>query len=307
MVEPTVLDLNDLILDMDKMLRHLISEDIELVTLPGPDLAMIEVDPRQMEQVLVNLAVNARGAMPNGGKLMFETAMVALDQDYLRQHPEATAGEHVVLTVTDTGIGMTQEVKAHAFEPFFTTKEVGKGTGLGLSTCHGIVAQSGGHIAVESEPGRGATFRIYLPSVDEPAAPLPLRDETGYLPVGTETVLLVEDEPLVRRYAARVLRKQGYTVLEAANGHEALSVAHAHDGEEIHLLLTDVVMPLMGGRELADQLRAVRPETKVLYASGYAGDAIVDRGALEPDSALMQKPVTPAVLARKVREMLDRD
>ena len=304
-VEPKVLSLNDLILNMDKMLRRLIGEHIELVTLTARDLGLTKVDPGQIEQTLVNLVVNARDAMRDGGKLIIETANVSLDDDYVAQHPETAAGDHVMLSVRDSGIGMTEEVKARVFEPFFTTKEAGKGTGLGLSTCYGIVTQSGGHIAVDSEPGQGSTFEIYLPKAKEAPGLLSSPDAPGLLPKGDETVLLGEDVFEVREVASRVLRDQGYTVLEAANGHEALSVAQEHAGEEIHLLLTDVVMPLMGGRELAERLKHIHPETRVLYLSGYAEDDIIGQCMLEPGTAFMQKPSTTAALARTVRELLD--
>ena len=223
-IEPKVFNLNNLILDMDKMLRRLIGEDIELVTLPTPDLELVKVDPGQMEQVLVNLAVNARDAMPNGGKLMIQTENVTLGQDSVAQHPGATGGEYVMLAVGDNGVGMSEEVKANAFEPFFTTKEVGKGTGLGLSTCYGIVAQSGGHITVDSEPGQGTTVKTYLPRVQQEGASLPSREVSASLPLGSETVLLVEDEPTVRGMAAHLLREQG---LYSAGGSQR-DRSHAH-------------------------------------------------------------------------------
>ena len=305
-IEPKVINLNDLVLNMDRMLRPLIGADVELVTLPGPDLGLVEVDPAQIELVLMNLAVNARDAMPNGGKLIIETANITLGEDYATHLVEATPGPYVTLTVSDTGVGMTQEVKAHIFEPFFTTKEEDKGTGLGLPTCYGIVAQSRGHIVCYTEPGQGTTFRVYLPRSDEVAGSLPQPDAAGYLAGGSETVLLVEDEPVVRGVAADVLRARGYSVLDAANGHEALSLARKHASEQIDLLLTDVVMPLMGGRELAERLREIHPETRVLYTSGYTGDTLVRNGVMEPDPEFMQKPFTPTVLSSKVREVLDR-
>ena len=212
-VEPRVLNLNDMIVDTDKMLRRLITEHIDLVTVPAPDLGSVKVDLGQMEQVLVNLVVNARDAMPDGGCLTVETSNVTLDAEYARRHPEATDGEHVVLAVTDTGTGMTDQVSAHVFEPFFTTKDVGKGTGLGLSTCYGIVAQSGGHITFETEPGKGTTFQVYLPRAEEESASSSVGDDASSLPVGSETVLLLEDEPLVREVASQALKRQGYTVL----------------------------------------------------------------------------------------------
>jgi CheY-like chemotaxis protein len=268
---------------------------------------MAKVDPAQIEQVLMNLAANARDAMPDGGKLIIETANVTLDEEYVQRHPEATsAGQYVVLIVSDTGVGMASEVRARVFEPFFTTKSAGRGTGLRLSTCYGIVSQLGGHIEVDGEPGRGTTFRTYLPRVYQPASTLTYDDEPEYLPVGDETVLLVEDEPLVRQYAAGALRRQGYTVLEAGNGHEALSVTQGRQGEKIHLLLTDVVMPLMSGKELAVLIKEVQPGTKVLYTSGYTDAEMVRQGALGEGAEFMQKPFTPAMLANRVREVLEQ-
>ena len=304
-IEPRVLNLNDLILNVDGMLRRIISEDIELVTLPAADLELVRVDPGQIEQVLANMVVNARDAMPDGGRLIIETANATLDEAYVRQHLDATAGDHVMVAVRDDGEGMTPEVKTHIFEPFFTTKEVGKGTGLGLSTCYGIVAQSGGHIAVESEPGEGAIFRIYFPKVSESSTPDPFQSGPGYMPVGSETLLLVEDEPLLREATSRVLREQGYTVWEASNGHQALSVAQEHADQELSLLLTDVVMPLMGGVELAAQLRDARPETRVIYTSGYTDDAVLNGDVIERGSTFMQKPFTPTMLTHTVRSVLD--
>lgn len=301
-----VINLNNVLLDMDKMLRRLIGEHIELVTLPAQDLGSAKVDPGQFEQVLVNLVVNARDAMPNGGKLILETSNVTLEEDYVHQHAGRVPGKYVRVVVSDNGIGMTDEVKAHLFEPFFTTKEKGQGTGLGLATCYGIIKQSNGHIAVYSEQGQGTTFKVYLPRIDEEPGSLPRRDEVGYLPKGNERVLLVEDEPLVRNLAVRILRNQGYTVLEATNGSEAIRVAHEHARDEIHLLLTDIVMPQMGGKELADRLRLIRPGIKVLFTSGYTDNTIVQHGLLDPDIAFLEKPFSPAALVRKVREVLDR-
>jgi two-component system cell cycle sensor histidine kinase/response regulator CckA len=304
-IEPRVLDLNDAVVNMDKMLRRVIGEDIELETFPAPDLWPVKVDPTQIEQVIVNLAVNARDAMSYGGTLIIETANVTLDQDYAHQHAEATPGEHVLLAISDTGIGMSGEVQAHIFEPFFTTKEVGKGTGLGLATVYGVVKQSGGHIQVHSEEGDGTTFKIYLPRAEEVVAPLPQYDhQAGVVPRGTETVLLVEDAPAVRDMTARVLRQQGYTVLEAGNGEEALRQAQEHPGD-IHLLLTDVVMPRISGKALADRMSTICPEAKVLFTSGYTGNVILHQGAPGPSTPFIQKPFSPEKLAHKVREVLD--
>jgi PAS domain S-box-containing protein len=301
-----VLDLNTLLKDLDKMLRRIIGEDIDLVTLLAEDLGRVKVDPGQMEQMVMNLAVNARDAMPKGGKLTVETCNVELDEAYARKHVAVTPGRYVMLSISDAGAGMTPEVRERIFEPFFTTKEKGKGTGLGLSTVYGIAKQSGGNIWVYSEPGHGTTFKIYLPRVEEELDNLHVRDETESLPRGSETVFLVEDEPSVRSLAYRVLCQQGYTVLEAANGEEALRVAQEHAGEKIHLLLTDVVMPQMGGRELAETLKLLRPDIKVLYTSGYTDNAIVHHGVLNPGTHFLQKPFSPKTLSHKVREVLDR-
>jgi PAS domain S-box-containing protein len=301
-----VLDLNTLLKDLDKMLRRIIGEDIELTTLLAENLGRVKIDPGQFEQIILNLAVNARDAIPSGGKLTIETANVVLDEEYARTHVSVTPGPYVRLSVSDTGVGIPLEVKEKVFEPFFTTKEKGKGTGLGLSTVYGIVKQSGGNIWVYSEPAHGTTFKIYLPRVEEDLDTLPGRDETDFLPRGSETVLLVEDEPSVRDLAHRLLNQQGYKVLEAANGEEALRVVQEHIGEKIHLLLTDVVMPQMGGKELANQLKLLRPDVKVLYTSGYTDDAIVHHGVLEPGTHFLQKPFSPKTLSHKVREVLDR-
>jgi PAS domain S-box-containing protein len=301
-----VLNLNNIMLDIGKMIRRLIGEQIELVILPTQDLGSVKVDPGQFEQVIVNLTVNARDTMPGGGKLILETANVRLDHDYVYRHTGMAPGDYIMFAVSDTGTGMTDEVKAHLFEPFFTTKEKEKGTGLGLSTVYGIVKQSNGHILVYSELGQGTTFKIYLPRVEEEMDAIPRRDNQGHMPKGNETVLLVEDESLVRGLALRVLREQGYNVLEASNGIEALNVAQKHVGEKIHLLLTDVVMPQMGGKELSDRVRAFRPGIKVLFTSGYTDQAIVQRGQLNLDFAFLEKPFSPSGLVRKVREVLDR-
>ncbi len=304
-IEPKVVSLNELILNMDKMLRRLIGEDIELTTLPCKDLGLVKVDPGQIEQVVMNLVVNARDAMPNGGKLTIETGNEFLGPEYAERTPDVTPGEYVMLAVSDTGIGMTEYVKAHVFEPFFTTKEAGKGTGLGLATCYGIIKQNGGHIAVYSEVGKGTTMKVYLPRVYQQAERFAQPEDSSQMPRGKETVLLVEDDTSVRALAARVLREQGYTVLEASNGREAIQIAQEHASQEIHLLLADVVMPQMGGRELAVQLKATRPGIRVLFTSGYTDDAIVRHGVLDPEVAFTHKPFSPTSLARKVREVLD--
>jgi signal transduction histidine kinase len=303
-LQPRTLDLNTVVSDVEKMLARLIGEDITLVTRLEPALGSVKADPGQIEQVIMNLAVNARDAMPEGGTLTFETANAVLDADFVAVHPGALAGAHAVLMVTDTGTGMTDEVRSHAFEPFFTTKEKGKGTGLGLATAYGIVKQSGGYITVNSEAGRGTTFRIYLPRV-EGAAVVPGRAASSSLsPTGTETILLVEDEAGVRKLSLTVLEAQGYVVLEAASGDMALKVARS-EAAPIHLVVTDVVMPGMSGRELWDRLRVLRPETRVLFMSGYTDDAIARHGVLEPGLAFLPKPFTPFSLAQKVREVLD--
>jgi len=303
---PKVLDLNAIVRSVERMLRRLIGENIELRTALAGDLGAVRADPSQLEQVILNLAVNARDAMPHGGKLTIETANVELDEQYARDHVTAGPGAHVLLAVSDTGSGMDEATRAHLFEPFFTTKEIGRGTGLGLATVYGVVKQSGGHIWVYSEPDHGATFKIYLPRVAEAPEPLAAAEPGGVRAAarGSETILLVEDEQIVRSLARRVLTQQGYTVLEAPAGAEALAVSDAHAGE-IHLLLTDVVMPGIGGRELARQLAERRPRARVLYLSGYSDDAIVRHGLLDPGTFFLQKPFTPQALTRKVRQVLD--
>jgi PAS domain S-box-containing protein len=305
-LKPQVVNVNNVLLDLGKMLRRLIGEHIELVTLPDPDLGSVKVDPGQFEQVIVNLAVNARDAMSKGGKLILETSNVSLDKDYTYQHGGINPGKYIRVTVSDTGDGMTEQVKARLFEPFFTTKEDGKGTGLGLATCYGIIKQSGGHILVYSELDQGTTFKIYLPFIEEDVSSLPMRDNAGYLPRGNETVLVVEDEPLVRNLAVRILREHGYTVLEAANGHEAMYIVDQHVEEKIHLLLTDVVMPHMGGKELAESVKTLRSDTKVLFTSGYTDNVLaLHHNLLSPDIAFLEKPFSPGALLRKTREVLD--
>jgi len=288
------------------MLHRIIGEDIEQDYVLADDLGRIKTDPGQIEQVILNLAVNARDAMPTGGKLIIETANVELDEDYARVHKGVTPGHYVMLSISDTGVGMSTEVKEHIFEPFFTTKEKGKGTGLGLSTVYGIVKQSGGNIWVYSEPGQGTSFKIYFPRAEEEERVLYHRETTGSLPKGNETVLLVEDEMPVRNLVAHVLRDQGYRVLVATNGEEALSMAQEYGADGIHLLLTDVVMPQMGGKELADQLKTLKPNIKVLFISGYTDNAIVHHGVLNPGTNFLQKPFSPETLTQKVREVLDR-
>jgi len=301
---PRVLDLNGVVAGVDNMLRRLIGADVELRTALAPELGAVRADPGQLEQVIMNLVVNARDAMPRGGKLTLETANAELDESYALEHPAVVAGPYVMLAVSDSGVGMDAATQARVFEPFFTTKEKGKGTGLGLATVYGIVKQSGGNIWLYSEPGRGTTFKIYLPRVDQPpeqpaAAPAPRA-----APRGSETVLLVEDDEAVRALARKMLAAHGYTVLAAASGAEALKLAADHTGP-IHLLVTDVVLPGMSGRELATRFQSVRPGLKVLYTSGYTDDAVVHHGVLDPGIAFLQKPFTSGTLARKVRETLD--
>jgi signal transduction histidine kinase/CheY-like chemotaxis protein len=303
-LQPRVLDFNAVVGSVDKMLRRLIGEDIDLVTVPAPALGWVKADPGQLEQILMNLAINARDAMPRGGKLTIETANVELDGAYVRQHVAVQPGLYVMLAVSDTGCGMDAEIRSHLFEPFFTTKEVGKGTGLGLATVYGIVTQSGGTVSVYSEPGRGTTFKIYLPRVED-AVGRPVPAASPATPVeGSETILVVEDEEAVRLLTCEVLKRNGYTVLEARHGDEALAVSDRHEGR-IAPMLTDMVMPGKKGPDVARQLAAVRRDMKVLYMSGYADNGIVHQGALEPGLAFLAKPFTPSALARKVREVLD--
>jgi PAS domain S-box-containing protein len=304
-MEMKVLDLNTILRNLEKMLRRLIGEDIELTISSGDDLGRVKVDPGQIEQVIMNLAVNARDAMLRGGKLTIEIANMVLDEEYACKHVAVKPGHYVMLSVSDTGIGMTPEVRERVFEPFFTTKEKGKGTGLGLSTVYGIVKQSGGNIWVYSEFGRGTTFKIYLPQVDEPLERLGRRVEVNEIPRGTETILLVEDEEEVRNLAMRFLESRGYKVLEASQGLEAFLIAEEYEGI-IHLLMTDVVMPKLSGRELADRIAEIRPEIKVLFMSGYADHAIVHHGVLEEGMNYLQKPFTLDGLAKKVREVLNK-
>jgi two-component system cell cycle sensor histidine kinase/response regulator CckA len=303
-IEPSVLDLNSIVTEVDKMLRRLIGEDIELSFKNGSDLKCVKADRGQVEQILMNLAVNARDAMPDGGKLVIETANVELDEIYVRQHPFAKTGRYVMLSVSDTGCGMNKEVQAHIFDPFFTTKEVGKGTGLGLSTVYGIVKQSDGHISVYSEVGKGATFRIYFPEVqavvDSPAT----ESVVNPLPSGTETILLVEDEDSLREVTRDFLQNGGYEVLEADSGESALELTKQYQGR-LDLLLTDVIMPGISGRQLADQLVPSRPEMKILFMSGYTQELVGHHGVLNPETVLLEKPFGVESLLTKIREVLD--
>ena len=303
-LQPKVLDLNRVVLELDKMLRRLIGEDIELRTCATPELGPIKADQSQIEQIVLNLVVNARDAMPEGGKLTIETGNVELDQGYVRTRPDLAPGPYVLLAVSDTGCGMGEETRARIFEPFFTTKEVGKGTGLGLSTVHGIVKQSGGHIEVYSEPGHGSSFRIYLPRADEAlmAAPRPPAEEGAFR--GTETVLVVEDEEQVRAVIRETLKSQGYTVLEATSGWEGLALCERQD-RLFDLVISDVVMPGLSGPDLGACIAELQPETRLLYISGYTERATIHHGVLGPETPFLQKPFTPDSLLRKVREVLD--
>jgi two-component system cell cycle sensor histidine kinase/response regulator CckA len=303
-IEPRVVNLNDVVSSSQKMLQRLIGEDVELATTLTDEVVTVLIDPGQLEQVIMNLAVNARDAMPKGGKLTIETADPIMDAEYAKDHWPSQAGHFAMLAVTDTGSGMDEVTRAQIFEPFFTTKEIGKGTGLGLSTVYAIVKQSNGFIWVYSEPGFGTTFKIYLPLVDEPAVKYGAPAELSPPPTGTETVLLAEDAAAVRVAARQILERAGYTVLEAPTGKDALIIASKRQAP-IHLLLTDVVMPEMSGRDLAEQFAEFRPASKVLYMSGYTNDAIVRHGILQPGIAYLQKPFSPEALARKVREVLD--
>ncbi len=305
-MEMKVIDLNTLLRDLEKMLRRVIGEDIELVLPLTEDIERVMADVGQIEQVIMNLAVNARDAMPSGGNLTIETANVELDESYARTHIDVKPGHYVMLSVTDTGMGMTPEVRERIFEPFFTTKEKGKGTGLGLSTVYGIVQQSKGHIWVYSVQGRGTTFKIYLPRVDEPLEGIRKEVLKEELPRGNETILIVEDEEEVRKLAGKILVRQGYRILETFNGDEALVVCERRRSP-IHLMLADIVMPGMSGSELAKRLKPLYPEIKILYMSGYTDDAIVRHGVLEKGVNYIQKPFTMEGLARKVREELDKD
>jgi len=304
-VQPIVLDLNNVLQDLDKMLRRLIDENIELTIVPGKEIGRIKADSGYIGQVLMNLVVNARDAMPNGGKLTITTANATLGESNACTHTDTIPGAYVMLSVCDTGTGMTDEVKARMFEAFFTTKPKGKGTGLGLATCQTIVQQSGGHIRVVSEVGKGTTFKFYFPRVDEPMEESIKPGDRGSLLRGTETLLLVEDEPSLRFLACAMLEAQGYTVLRANNGQEALRVAREYKGVPISLVITDVIMPQMGGKVMAEWLKTTYPDLKILFTSGYTGDMIARHGVLESEVKFLPKPYTQATLLRKVRSILD--
>jgi len=307
-LQPMVLNLNTVLAETDKMLRRLIGEDLEMATILESELGKVNIDPGQVEQVIMNLAINARDAMPGGGKFTIETANVDLDREYAHKKGvmELQPGPYVMLAISDKGIGMDKETQSQIFDPFFTTKPKAKGTGLGLSTVYGIVKQSGGYIWVYSEPGQGTTFKIYLPRVQGEEASLKKEPVPKELLQGSETVLMVEDDEAVRNFSKKVLKRSGYNILEAQDGEEALMVSRAHEGP-IHLLLTDVVMPKMSGRELADRLQELRPETKVLFMSGYTDNAIIRHGTLRSDVNFMQKPFTPELLSQRIRRILDRE
>jgi signal transduction histidine kinase len=304
-MQPKVFDVNTVISDLKKMLRRMIGEDVELRVSLEPELGNIKADPVQLEQVIMNLVVNARDAMPKGGKLSIETSNVYLDESYAHEHVSVVPGEYVMLAISDTGCGMDEETRQQIFEPFFTTKEPGKGTGLGLSMVYGIVRQSGGNIWVYSEEGTGTTFKIYFPRVTAEAQEYKRTNGFAEVPKGCETILLVEDAALVRTLARQVLETAGYRVLEAESGEAALRICESINGTRIDLLLTDVVMPGMSGNDMSKILLAKQPDMPVLYMSGYTDDAIVQHGVLEPGINFLQKPFSPGALAVKVREVLD--
>ncbi len=305
-LQPETLDLNQVLADLAGMIHHVMGNEVQVEIIPGSGLKAVHADAGQVEQVIMNMAINARDAMPNGGKLTLETANVCFEQESVGRYPELRAGHYVMLAITDTGAGMSEEVKARVFEPFFSTKEVGQGAGLGLSTCYGIAKQSGGHISVYSEKGRGATFKIYLPQVAAAGAAPATRLHAPDLPRGHETILLVEDDPALREMAGALLRRLGYTVLVAADGVEAMSLKQRRGIGHIDLLFTDVVMPHMSGKELADRVQGLYPHTRILFTSAYTENAIVHQGVLDKGVALLQKPFTPSALAHKLREVLDQ-
>ena len=302
-LQPTIMSLNETVRDMDRMLRRIIGEDIELSAILAPDLGLVEADQGQMEQVIMNLVVNARDAMPRGGKITIETVNVELDEVYASSHISVIPGTYVMMSVNDTGVGMTKEVQEHVFEPFFTTKDIGKGTGLGLSTVYGIVKQSKGNIWVYSELEKGTTFKVYLPRTERVISEKEKKDKKEGALTGSETILIVEDDEMVRKFAEKVLKRYGYRVLISSNGEEAIRIAGEYEGP-IDLMLMDVVMPGMSGQEIEERLRTSRPDIKVLYMSGYTDDAIVHHGILDKGKMFLQKPFTVNALGRKVREAL---
>jgi two-component system cell cycle sensor histidine kinase/response regulator CckA len=305
-LQPVLLDLNEVVEGIDKMLRQLIGENIILTVVLGKKNGSVKADAGYVGQVLMNLAVNARDAMPNGGQLCIETSQIKLDENDARTHTGVAPGDYVVLSVSDTGTGMTEKVKARLFEAMFTTKPKGKGTGLGLTTCQTIVQQSGGHIVVHSELGKGTTFKVYLPRVDQPLDSSSRSGRADPMPRGVERLLVVEDEPAVRHLACMVLQAQGYEVLLASSGEEGLRVVREQKGPAIRLVITDVIMPKMDGNVMAESLRSAYPELKILFTSGYNDDAIAHHGVLNPEVAFLPKPYTPATLTRKVRDLLDQ-
>lgn len=303
-LKPEVMDLNKGFYDFEEMLKRLIGEDIDLLFVPGPDLGMVNADRGQMEQVIMNLAVNARDAMPKGGKLTVETLNVDLDEKYSAEHVDVVPGSYVMISMTDSGCGMEEETRSKIFEPFYTTKDSAKGTGLGLSTVYGIVRQSGGNICVYSEPGVGTTFKIYLPRVEEPCTEKSRTEEHSTILTGDETILLIEDDASVRAIVISILEESGYTILEACDGTEALQICEENRGN-IDLLFSDVIMPGINGRELADQIEVITPDIKILFMSGYTDNAIQHHGVLEPGTAFIEKPFSAFSLTRKIRDILD--
>lgn len=299
------LNLNNILVSMESMLRHLIGSNVDFLLVPSIGLQEVKADSGQIEQVIINMVTNAAEAMPNGGKLILETANVSFNEESVGRYPELKPGNYVMLAITDTGIGMSEEVKAQVFEPFFTTKGIGQGIGLGLATCYGIIKQSNGHISIYSELGRGSAFKIYLPQVEQQKRIPIQRLDSPDLPRGTETILLVEDDPSMREMAATLLRRLGYTVFTAANGIEALSLKQQHEIGRIDLLFTDVVMPHMSGKELSDRIGLLYPHTKTLFTSAYTENAIIQQGVLSKRVMFLQKPFTPSVMAHKLREVLN--
>jgi CheY-like chemotaxis protein len=306
-VRLVVLDLNEVVTDVEKILRRLIDERIEMTLIPDPQLGRVLADSGYLGQVLMNLVVNARDAMPLGGKISIATSNVTLDEGYTRFHPGVVPGDYVMLSVSDTGTGMSDEVKKHMFEAFFTTKPLGQGTGLGLATCQTIVQQSRGHVGVYSELGQGTTLKVYLPRVDLPLDSEARRVPRGPLPRGTETLLVVEDDYALRQLATGMLESQGYHVLTAANGRDGLQLAAEHKEPRISLVVTDIIMPVMGGKVMAERLQLTNPGLKILFTSGYTDDALAQHGALLPGMAFLPKPYSSSTLIRKVRAMLDNE
>ncbi len=305
LIQPRVINLADTLVRFQKMLRPIFMENIEIVMVPAPNLGLVYVDPHQIEQVLLNLAINARDAMPNGGKLTIHAHNVKLDKSYAETHAEVSAGDYVAISIGDTGTGMTPEIKAHLFEPFFTTKGLGKGTGLGLATCYGIIKQHKGHLSCYSEEGQGTTFRIYLPRIYDREETIVSETPLGQIAGGHERILLVEDEAMVRRFVESSLKSLGYQVLSVPYPDEALRILTANPVPPIDLLLTDIIMPKMSGKALAIEARNLFPNMKILFMSGYTGEQLSGDGILNPDINFLEKPFTYEALAAKVREILD--